>query len=187
MKFNNIDKIFTYSFFILLCLFCGILRQMMFIKINLYSSYDNISTLKIIEFGLGFSYPIIVLVIYYYMLKISADIFEIKIKQHLIEYIIIGFIPYLIFIITNIYYLNSITYESIHKISIENGEIIPGIDFTNSKYISSMLLTIPLFMAIFVLERKDKFLNFIKILSIPLSIIAVFEIISFYIAKNLSP
>lgn len=188
MKLNRIEKIYIYIFLLIFCLLCGILRQIVYIKLNVYSlEEDSAFFFKWIEFGLGVSYLLIMISIYFYILKLAIEIFDNKIIDGLLEHIIIGFTPYIIFVVLNIYYLEQSSYSylmTINKTGI--GEIIPNISLNLSKYISSILSMVPLLMVFFIVKGDNKISKSFKIISFPLFLLLIFNLIKMYISKNIS-
>lgn len=181
IKEINFPQILSILLLLNICLFGYTYHIALYNKLLSENDFLLIHFLKNIYSIIGLLFPVITIMYYFFTIKFASIFFDIEISGKIIHYLISFYLPYFLFLLINLYFIDKITVEALITINeTGKGAIIPNISIQNSKVISSTLNILPLAGAYLYIENENKNINFyskVFIVFFPVVIILIYQLI----------
>lgn len=146
-------------------------EQVAFLLIGGSAIKDSLSFFDGLDFSFGILYPIIIVFSYFFIVKISALLYNYSVGKEMLFYILSFLFPLFVFQFVNLYYLFDLSADTLKQINERgNGYIIPIIDVRQSKRIINFLTLLPLIGVVSYLfyEKRVRIVDITKIVVIPI-------------------
>lgn len=162
----------------------GVLRrQVSFLLMGGSVIKDSLSFFDGLDFIFGVLYPVIIVFSYFFIVKISALLYDYSVEKEILFYILSFLFPLFVFQFINLYYLFDLSADTLKQINERgNGYIIPIIDVRQSKRIMNFLTLLPLVGVVSYLfyEKRVKIVDIIKIMVTPIFVFICIYLIVYY-------